>query len=495
MSTSESQDPVESRVGLQDLPEETLAQVVALVADQEAEIRSTGLSVAPRPSSAGQSGASGSVQNEGFSNWYLHGVGALSVVNKKMRRLTLPHLCKIITCAQLAAPIVQFRDIPPELLGGIRTLDLRNALEETFVAAAKVLPRLTGIHKITSHQIWDIYVPRHELAESAFAKLADKVDTLVLFGFSGTRGRLLGRVDAFVKPAVLRRLDLYTVDPAFDSPWLSGLLAEYEGLETLKIFGHDGNGSSAFDIIRRQPQWAVLPVLASLRELRLKSTGLHVLRFVAELAPNVEHLEILFDDNAAESNEIEAVSLPRLRTLDISGDVSCLLSLGLVNLMPVTFLNIRINRPSTGIVDIEPFLPDRLLLSSALEVHFCHKTLVTVDNIDLLIDLCDAQGATYRAFVHGLLEPFRPSVAPVDVEESSDEEEEGASEEGSSSDGDARDSPAEAYLRQLATSILGTKRWALERAVELGAANDVVGLVELAETLRKVEERRILEEI
>ncbi|GAA5848194.1 hypothetical protein JCM9279_000976 [Rhodotorula babjevae] len=496
MSSTEPQEPVEEPVepsfGLQDLPEETLAQIVALVAEQEAEIRSTNLSI-------NQSATHGSVQAKGFSTWYLHGVGALSVVNKKLRRLTLPHLCKLANCAQLAAPIVQFRGIPPELLSGIRTLDLCNATASSFAAAAKMLPRLTGIHTLRADQHTRGAASWHELAVSAFVKVAAKVDTLVLFSVSVARLSLLGRAALLVQPTVLRHLYLYTVDPVFGaaSSVLSQVLAEFKDLETLKIFEHDDESASAFDWVRRQPHWLVPPNLASLRTLRLEAADLHVLAFVADLAPNVVHLEIIFASKLVQSNEIETVSLPRLRSLEITGDLSCLLSLGLINLMPVTYLHIRVDHPSTGTIDLEPYLPDRLLLSSALELNFCHKTLVTVKNLSRLVSLCKSQGATYRGWLHGLLEPFSPSLVPAAAEESSDEEEDDTSgaEEGSSSDEEARASPASAYLRQLAFSVLETKHWAYERAIELGAADDVDGLVELAETLRKVEERRILEEL
>ena len=396
------------------------------------------------------------------------------------------------TCAQLAAPIVQFRGIPPELLGGIRKLDLCGATSSTFEAAAKVLPRLTGMHELEAYQLFAVHMGG--LAAAAFAKLAGQVDTLFLHHVEPEVPDLLGHVAGFVKPAVLRHLELYTRDPVVTarSQAMWQTLVDFNDLETLKIY-EQSHKPYSYPVIDTQPSWHDGPVLSSLRTLVLEAEDLGVLGFVAKLAPNVEDLELAFRPALRKSDDLDAVVLHRLRKLEIQGDLSCMASLALINLMPVTYLYIRIDQPSTGIIDLEPFLPDRLLLSSNLDFNFCHKSLVTVKNLDLLNDLCASQGARYKLWVHGCLDAFDPIARPVaDANEAVDRSDDEVDEGGRAP---ARRGPAAEHLRNVGLSIREVQEWALGRAGELKDSGDVDGLVELAETLRKVEERRILEEL
>ncbi|GAA6058218.1 hypothetical protein JCM3770_005019 [Rhodotorula araucariae] len=126
MSPVDSHEVVRPAVDLEGLPQELLAEIITLVSETDDEVRSTALVEVIPNSLRATGGSSASVQDGRSSDWCSHGIGALSLVNKSLRRLTLPHICKHVTCPQLSLPVVQFGRIPADLLADVETLDLRS---------------------------------------------------------------------------------------------------------------------------------------------------------------------------------------------------------------------------------------------------------------------------------------------------------------------------------------------------------------------------------
>jgi len=226
-----------------------------------------------------------------------------------------------------------------------------------------------------------------------------------------------------------------------------------------------------------------------------RSCDLDVFAFGSDLAPNVEHLEVSFDTDPGADEGLDTVSLSQLRSLWISGDPSYPLALSLVNLLSLKFLHIRIEEPSSGVVDLADYLSERLLLPPGLDAHFCHKRLLEVENDNVLSAACEGQGARLTFWTHGLLSSSRSKAGPrqVPVARVHGVEDDGDGEEGNEEDDE--ELIASAHRARLPNAVLTTKRWALERACEPWKVEDVEVLVRMAETLRQVGERRVLESL
>ncbi|BGP40893.1 hypothetical protein JCM10450v2_004898 [Rhodotorula kratochvilovae] len=488
MSTQDSQKLAGPAVDLQDLPQELLAQIVVFVGASDDEIRESGPVAITASSSTAAAGTAGvSVQQNGFSDWYSRGVGALSLVNKSLRRLTLPHLCKSVTCGQLALPIVQFGRIPVDVLAGVETLDLRSCTSQTFAAATKVVHRLTGLRRLVSLSKMPLRMHGLDYAVTSFAAIASKVMELSIHGIDVDTGVLLGTCETLVAADSLRRLELNAPWTCFDVEFdaLPQVLNKFRRLEVLHI---RDIVYPVFSDVKNFGHWRGVR-LERLRVLTLSAADLDVLAFVETVAPNIAHLTVDFahmrhdeDDTSGGDNAddvaLSCATFPHLRSLSLNGGTSCLAALTLVNLMSLRFLRIRINRGDLDYIDLADCLPSHLLLPAGLKVHLYTHILVTVEYA-ALYTLCDAQDAHLTLWEYGLLAPFSPPTnLPVRAEDGQDEDD---------------DEEAEEPARKRIFALFKTTDWVERRAQQMARAGDAEGLVELSDALRRVEERRVIE--
>ncbi|GJN91252.1 hypothetical protein Rhopal_004270-T1 [Rhodotorula paludigena] len=446
---SSFQGPETAGATLRDLPHELLRYIVELVAEQDDEV----LSGSVRVARVGQDGS------DRLSSWYARGVGALSCLNKHMRRLSLPHLCRTVSAKQLAQPIVQMRRISPAILAGIRTLDLRHHSESTFVAAGLALPRLiqlrhvrlsarsfVGMQSATLAAAVGNQLAVMQLALDAFASCAHNIEQITLVHSAGT---------------------------AFDEAYLPIILRAHKNLRRLRLFDAEYTVFSDLEGL-----WHPLPVLPELRELVISAADLSVLPFVLTLAPNVEDLTINFDprdiaEDLRADDDVAHVSLPHLRRLKLEGGPSVASRLACINLMTLEFLELRIVTASEGKihVDCAALFPSNLLLPAGLVFKLVTHHLLAVQNFDALTDLCDKHGATLNWYITHLLAPFNPPERSTIAESETTVN----------------------HQRALAVSQL--LDWANARSTRLAVNNDVEGTEELAVAMRRVEEKKIIDEL
>lgn len=133
---------------------------------------------------------------------------------------------------------MQFRALPADILGGIRTLELREASIEDLNSAAKVHLRLTSLRTIKCYSGSAVPYGADPFASAAFAKLADQVETLSLDGVCGQAGVLFGQAEQLVRPATLRGLRRFPIGSVFASDFdiLPRTLTRLDRIESLEIF-------------------------------------------------------------------------------------------------------------------------------------------------------------------------------------------------------------------------------------------------------------------
>ncbi|GJN91232.1 hypothetical protein Rhopal_004250-T1 [Rhodotorula paludigena] len=482
---SSFQGPETAGATLRDLPHELLKFIVELVAEQDDDVLSGSVRVA----------RAGHDSPRRLSSWYARGVGALSCLNKHMRRLSLPHLCRFqgdvdefessqtVTAKQLAQPIVQMRRIPPAILAGVRTLDLRYCPHESFAAAGAALSRLSNlctlcISTMTSHARHgddsSIADAAREYALDAFAARSSEISNIVIQ--SGLPSDVsVAFLRRFAAPDRLRRLELRATTSSFDNPALPPILRSCDRLVHLEVWDWTSTDLAGLD---DSPWWVSAPTLFNLRTFRLSSRGLRAFRFIQRLAPNVRALSIAFSDTADmveedEMDEIEPVYLPKLRRLKLEGGKAAARSLPLFNLMTLVELDVSIFEVPchVGELDCAELFPSDLLLPCGLVFTFIAHRLLKVSNELSLENTCKKQGVRLRRMITDLLSPFSPpSRSSIDE-----------------SDHDISVERAEA--------VQDVIEWAAKRHSRACKDGDVGSLEELAVQLRSVEEMRVVREL
>ncbi|TNY17799.1 hypothetical protein DMC30DRAFT_449399 [Rhodotorula diobovata] len=478
------ESPRQPRAGLSSLPHELLELIVKLVAEQDVRTRKWASSLANHapPEDNGRSQAS--LQDGQFSWWYGHGVSALSLVSKGLRSLALPHLLPYVEAAQLHSPFFQFGHVPIRMLAGVKELDLRAADPASFGAAVRALRYLPNLRcllfnaEIETEVECDLAEDGTEgddaLVQRGLAQHANKVAELRIYRFEDdlfVDTRLLRRLAC---PTALRRLafsgqERWHFDPADN--FLSQLTLTFPHLEELAI-----SSVVYFDLaeLARAPEWrgAVFP---RLRKLALKVGSVHVFQLISSLAPNVVIVELSFLKRFPGEQDLGGVPkpfLPELRDLTIRGWPSCACALSLVDTSLLTYLEISTSLEDPTPVDCATFLPPDVVLPRGLHFKLVLHSLNTLSDEDEFRASCAEQGVEFVRRNKTVIAPFLPPSRSVD---------------------EAR-APHAAAGRRRKKALRAVER-ALERvrwAMELGDARAVQ---EMAETVRKVEERRVLESL
>ncbi|GAA6005590.1 uncharacterized protein JCM10292_006708 [Rhodotorula paludigena] len=448
------QGPETAGATLRDLPHELLKYIVELVAEQDDDV----LSGSVRVARVGQDGP------DRLSSWYARGVGALSCLNKHTRRLSLPHLCRTVTAKQLAQPIVQMRRIPPAILAGVRTLDLRYCPHESFAAAGAALSRLSNLctlcistrtHYARHGDDSSIANAAREYALDAFAARSSEISNIVIQ--SGPSSDVsVAFLRRFAAPNRLRRLELQATTSSFNNPALPPILRSCDRLVHLEVWDWTFTDLAGLD---DSPWWVSAPTL-SLQPA-------HFPPVFTRLAGTADMVK------ADEMDEIEPVYLPKLRRLKLEGGKAAARSLPLFNLMTLAELDVSISEVPwhVGELDCAELFPSDLLLPCGLVFTFIAHRLLKVSNELSLEKTCKKKGVRLRMMITDLLSPFSPP---------------------SRSSIDKSDHEISAERAEAGQDVI---EWAAKRHSRACDDGDVESLEELAVQLRSVEEMRVIREL
>ncbi|GAA5893667.1 hypothetical protein JCM6882_007873 [Rhodosporidiobolus microsporus] len=143
-----------------------------------------------------------SIEDGRFPSAYGRGVRALSVANKKLRELALPHLFETVTARQLDTTFFRFFVLPTTLSRYITTIDLTVSNETRAIAAAPTIPLLPNVTTLilASHTLSSILFPasdptshwRDEADRAARSKLKEKAEMR-----AATKKLLLSQINEF----------------------------------------------------------------------------------------------------------------------------------------------------------------------------------------------------------------------------------------------------------------------------------------------------------
>ncbi|BGO92288.1 hypothetical protein NBRC10512_007707 [Rhodotorula toruloides] len=281
-----------------------------------------------------------------WSSWYGRELEALSRVNRRLRKLCMPHLVEEITYKQLAAPFGTYR-LPqfaytPYICS--LTLGLSSDNATPYAEIAFLLPHLTGLDSLTVSSAMLIGLfkkqgirpeppARQEYTIEAFEALSTRLVRLKVDSMSSADylGNILPQITS---PSVLRHLEL---DGSLASLWynedsansaLRGYLLTLVALESLKIDQH-GREDGAGPLFKVTQEWQDGWRMPSLRqfELRTYAAPYRVVPFLAQAMPNLERLslDVVEPDHPAldwdqVAADVESVDWRHLRSFSMTGE-------------------------------------------------------------------------------------------------------------------------------------------------------------------------------
>ncbi|GJN91233.1 hypothetical protein Rhopal_004251-T1 [Rhodotorula paludigena] len=477
-----SQDSAKPRASIDSLSKELLHRVVALVDEQDRSVAESGVSLASEAPSSTTSRSGVTKLPEGkLSWWYAHGVSALSLVNRRLREVALPLLCRSIKATQLSKPIFQFSRIPAGLLAGIETLDFAGADLDSYAAAAIALDQLKSLHEIRLSGHDNERVNWRVRVEGKARNTQDDRDSLMWANeaFSATVERFTALryhcppfcenfsqvMQRFTRPPILRKL-VYSTESTHCS--LHETLRACTQLEELDLSNAKFSFASLLVYDATSELQLELPRLTSLVS---RCNDLKSIRNLGTFASSLRRLSLRLAD-IRQGTSIEAIAtkiaLPHLEVLELSGYSSCAKALSSFDIPALKKLELSITRSQSPRLDCAAFLPADFAPPAGLDFHLATHRLLTLDSFDSLQDRCTAQGMRFSHRYLAVLAPFEPR--STDVAEPVDE-------------------PSEARKE----ALLETISWAEEHLEKVWDEGDVQGLQELAEAMKMVAQRKQLD--
>ncbi|BGP40894.1 hypothetical protein JCM10450v2_004899 [Rhodotorula kratochvilovae] len=482
-----SEDPAHPPTGIDKLSKEILKHIIVLVAAQDRAIRESGIPLAAAPPRTQPGVARAMIPDGKWSFWYGHGVSALSLVDKRFRELAMPFLCETVEAVQLSKPIFQFGHIPPALQAGITALDLRGATAHTFAAAALALEKLPNLcHVEYAAGLLDINelsedsdddesehdcTARREYAVEAFNAASDKITEVTMQAEYKklARNGILQSFRPFAEVKNLRRLALQSAHCALFTAFSTDMADVLKSLELVEelIFKDE---ASRFGPLLAAPIWQDEVSLPSLRSLTLQAEDVAVFAFVERIAPSLKYLDVTFESDSSMPDKVDSIaSFPSLTSLRIAGPPLCGSFLAHVDLAHLDSLELILKSSSTGSVDCSELIPECVPLPIGLKLHLSSHRLIKLHDLEALTARCDQGGVAFSSGQHSLLSAFSPPARDTVRE------------------------PSNEASRPRRDAVIEALKWADARIFECWETGDTDGVQEMAEALRKVGERKMLE--
>ena len=315
-------------------------------------------------------------------------------------------------------------------------------------------------------------VERRELALKTFRAAANNISHMEFDGILTYGAPLqLASIAKFAALPTLRSLVLsaeYQVFISSRATALADILQQIEGLEVLSI---DSGTRQFFEDASASAAWQGTQ-LTTLRKLTLRADEAKVFAFAAHLAPQLESLEVSLSPYIVVDSAKERVSIPSLRHLRLTGSSLCGLAITHVDLSSLSSLAIHIDSSPTASVASTDLLPDRLVFPVDLQLNLSVHSLLLLDDYDAL---------EVRLVASGVELEYDASIAPL-------------APYSPRSDSSVREPAGETSAVRYA-AVVDTLEWAEHRVQRLYAEGDVEGMQELAEAVKKVAERKMLERL
>ncbi|GAA5918166.1 hypothetical protein JCM6882_002313 [Rhodosporidiobolus microsporus] len=468
------------------LPLELLKHIVALVKVQDEAFRRSTIHAASSPcydelEEDWDAFDQVSPREGEWSVWYGAGVQALSLCDKQFRDLTSPYLFRTATPAKLRDPLFTLGFLD-EYLEHVVHLDMGTALsQDDLLACAAALPRLPNLCEFTFSALmdadtdplnfyrlfmhgeeqfdfdWQAVTDPEVRAQAQKSINEDKLLRRAFLKFFGRVTRVCVRdalpssvgvlLENMASPLSLRELEIHGKFFSEDGECLPML--QRFSLDHLVI---DHPYQPAV-LVPPRPT-VTLPTLTSL-SIRLSPGPEETLRFVERAAPNLRRLVVFnVSNDGLPAPDSAALRLPYLTDLTLSGIIGRGPLLRLFRHSPIRHLGVQ--HTLGGITRILHIPFDNLLPLSSL----------------------DPFSSLRRVRLH------LPCLHPLsDVDEFEEERTPTAS-------------PSTWYGPRTPTSkaVVDTLQWALRRVAVLRQRGDREGMEELADALRWLRQRQVIEE-
>ncbi|GAA6005581.1 uncharacterized protein JCM10292_006705 [Rhodotorula paludigena] len=448
------------------------------------------------------------------------GVHSLSLVNKRLRELTLPYLCQTVRPRALRSPLFVYRALPQAILDGVTCLDLRCTDFEEFCDACLACDRLpnlasirfdTNLARDANQQSsgtgfgyqpqppTDTIGPTPATVRELFQRIQADKTTRLEIGRVGENDDVLATfLPVMTRPVALTHLSLITSNGYGEvvGQRLMSMLDDYGSLETLELadFAFPNAAPTLPDALFEQPRF-----LYTLRVLRIQAHDPNLLAFIELSYPLLEVLELGFPDYYRPAKiplDCQLFRLPELRHLSLASLETAWPILQRIDLSTLRTLDIHLycGAFKNTYVDAAPLTHPSLNYPSGLRLRLSIPAAISLLLPLYFHSVLAKNDVRFTLTKHSTLRALGTFSDPRNLELG-----------GAGSLTPRRASPshsptsspprAPALVEQQRDVLHTTVEWAARRLVQLERQRDAAGMRELARALAPVEELRVLEQL
>ncbi|KAL7342667.1 Proteophosphoglycan ppg4 [Rhodotorula toruloides] len=470
------------------LPTELLKHIVVLVHKQDQEFRKSGMggTRVTDPSkkrkrvydsdSEDLDSPPPVIRDSKFSTWHGRGLHAISLLNKRLRELCLPFLCPVAKAQQFASGLYRFGVIPQAILNGVRRIDLHTASLSKYVAAAVALPQLPNVdtleislrHQLASDMRYVApYYPEASspafLATKAFRNNASRISTLVYLSNFADTGTLL-RLEFRNPGSTLFEESAHNYSSSIRLHVLTMLpCLTHLDLSSAPPLEWD-------DLLSDDATWPDEARFPALRDFSTKSLSWSVFHFVEKCMARLVKLDVFFPTVMEPSDPLpSSPTLHHLEALSITGPLHAFAILAQLSLPRVRTIDLTFALFDwDATLDCTAILPPDILFARRVSLRIATPPTTRLKNVEAFANWCERRDIDLSWTPGSRLAVFdQPLTISAD----------------------------DTCMSNTADAVLDTLAWASDHGKRLCDVGDAAGLRELAELVKPLCERRIIEEM
>ncbi|BGP00285.1 Proteophosphoglycan ppg4 [Rhodotorula toruloides ATCC 204091] len=487
------------------LPTELLKHIVVLVHQQDQNFRKSGIGGArvtnpskqrkrvydsdyedlepPRPV----------LTNGKFSAWHGRGLYAVSLLNKRLRELCLPFLCPVATAKQFASIFYRFGLIPQTILDGVQRIDLHTASLSQIVAAALALPQLPLVDTLEVPVLRYFtadapHIAEHSptlsdtacLATKAFRDRASRISALIIHN-EVIIARLAEYISTFADLNTVRSLEFRNSDSTLfddsDLDFSRSSSVRLHCLTMLPSLAHlDISGVVADDwedLLNDTSRWPDDAQFQALQCFRTEAWSSWIFSFVEKCMPCLVKLEVIFPADPVNVEPFVALpsspTLHHLEALSITGPPCAFAILAQLTLPRVRNIHLTfISFDSAATLDCTTIVPPDTLFARRVALRIATPPTIRLENVEVFAKWCERHDIDLSWTPGSRLAVLNQ---PLTI------------------------SADDAGMSNTADAVLDTLAWACDHGKRLRDLGDTAGLRELAELVKPLCERRMIEEM